>query len=54
MRLRKEDAQKALRWFRDEEFPLLKRLAQGDAERMAEIEAFETDVEESFAAYMAE
>ena len=49
MELRKEDAQKALRWFREEELPLLKRLATGDPERMADIEAFEADVEESFA-----
>jgi len=53
MRLRKEDALKALTWFREEEIPLLKRLAQGDPERMAEVEAFEQDVEESFA-YLAE
>jgi hypothetical protein len=53
MKLRKEDARKCLAWFREEEFPLLKRLAQGDPERMAEVEAFEQDVEESFA-YLAE
>jgi len=54
MKLRKEDARKCLAWFREEEFPLLKRLAQGDPERMAEIEAFETDVEDSLGAYLAE
>ncbi len=53
-RLRTEDAQKALAWFRDEEIPLLKRRAEGDPDRMAEIEAFETDVEETFGAYLAE
>lgn len=48
-RLRRDDAQKALKWFREEEFPVLKRLAGGDRERLAEIEAFEREVEESFA-----
>jgi len=54
MKLKKNDALKVLKWFREEEIPLLRGLAEGDPERLAEIEAFESFVEETFGPYLAE